>query len=171
MAYAHRLPIDPGEEHVDMRRVTVIALMALLVAGATGAVAGHAKRGDCKIELESLAAPTDREGTKFGTARCTGVLSKGVERVTFKALPTSPTAGTVTGAYKQYYDRGTVHGTFELTFSIAPTGAVTYSGGGTVDGGTGAYRRVRGTVTKLTCSSPDGGVHTSCTARVTLTRR
>ena len=77
----------------------------------------------------------------------------------------------MTGAYKQYYDRGTVYGAFQMDFTIAPTGAVTYSGSGTINGGTGAYRRTRGTVPELECTSPDRGVHTSCTASVTLTRR
>ncbi len=85
------------------------------------------------------------------------MLAAGVERVFFKASPTLlPTAGSVTGTFKQYYDRGTVSG----TFSVAPTGAVTYAGNGTLDSGTGAYRGARGTITRLSCSSPDGGTHT-----------
>ncbi len=156
-----------------MRFIGVAAtalVAAAVVATANTALAGPAQRGVCKIELETLAAPTDRQGHKYGTTRCTGVLSSGLERVFFKASPTSPTAGSVSGTYKQYYDRGTVHGTFRMTYSVA-AGVVTYSGDGTLDGGTGAYRRARGTITKLSCSSPDAGTHTSCTARVTLTRR
>ena len=149
---------------------TALAVV-VVVAGGPAAVAGPAKRGVCKLELESLAAPTDRTGTKFGTVRCRGVLGKGVERVVFAAAPTSPTAGSVSGTYKQYFDRGTVRGTFRMSFTADPAGVVTYAGGGTIDGGTGAYRRVRGTVTELTCSSPDRGTHTTCTVRLSLTRR
>jgi hypothetical protein len=151
-----------------LMRFAGAALVAVLViATATAAGAGSGKKVTCTIQLQSLAAP-GASGEDFGTVDCAHV-GKGVEHnPVVTVTPTSATTGTATGPFKQFFDTGTMHGTFELTYTVTPPLAVAYSGTGKISGGTGAYKHVRGTA-KIVCTSADGGTHTTCTSKGTLT--
>jgi hypothetical protein len=92
------------------------------------------------------------------------VFGKGVQHDTLTVTPTSPTTATVIGPFKQFFDTGTIHGTVKLTASATSEGVVTYKGVAELSGGTGAYRHVRGSA-RVECTSPDGGTHTTCTAK------
>ena len=142
---------------------------ALVVATGTAAGAGSAKKFTCTIQLHDVAAP-GASGEEFGTVGCAGV-GKGVEHdPVVTVTPTSETTGTATGPFKQFFDTGTMHGTFTLTYTVTPPMSVAYSGTARISGGTGAYKHVRGTA-KVVCASADGGTHTNCTEKATLTHR
>jgi hypothetical protein len=149
-------------------RIAGAALVAaLLVANATAAGAGSSKKGTCTLQLQTLAAP-GASGEDFGTVACDRRFGKGVQHnPNVTVTPTSQTTGTATGPYKQFFDTGTVHGTFKLAYTLAPPSGVTYTGTATISGGTGAYKHVRGSA-KVTCESADGGAHTTCTVKTTL---
>jgi hypothetical protein len=151
-------------------RFMAMALAAtLVVATATAAGAGPTENTavTCALALQTL-APPGASGEDFGTVDCPPGFGKGVQHDTLTVTPTSPTTATVTGPFKQFFDHGTIHGTVRLTASATPAGVVTYTGVGRISGGTGAYRRVRGSA-RLECSSSDGGTHTTCTEKGTLT--
>jgi hypothetical protein len=146
------------------------ALIAVLVV-ATASVAGagsptHVKF-TCAVHLQTLAAP-GASGEDFGTVACAPIFGKGVQHDTVTVTPTSPTSGTGTGPFKAFFDTGTIRGTMRLTASATPAGLATYTGTIKISGGTGAYKHVRGSV-KAHCSSPDGGTHTTCTSKGTVT--
>jgi len=142
---------------------------AVLVATGTGAEARTAKHFTCTIQLQTLAVPGTSGAEEFGTVACDRVFGKGVEHDPEVTLtPTTPTTGTGTGPYKQYFNKGTIRGKFTLAYTITPPAAATFTGTATISGGTGAYKHVRGSA-KLTCNTADGGTHTTCTEEVTLT--
>jgi len=78
---------------------------------------------------------------------------------------TSLTTGNFTGPFKMFFDTGTIKGTFNIAFvtTLAPPvppatlptiAGVAYTGTLRVTGGTGAWRRIRGTG-KIVGTSPD----------------
>jgi hypothetical protein len=152
-----------------IRFAAVALAVTLAVATATAAGAGPAKNDEvtCTLQLQTL-APSGAGGEDFGTVDCGSVFGKGVLHDTLTVTPTSPTTAKVTGPFKQFFDTGTIHGTVNLTASATSAGVVTYTGVARVSGGTGAYKRFKGSA-KVECSSPDGGTHTTCTERATRT--
>ena len=144
----------------------VVAALALLAGSASGAKV--VKKTTCTFHLVGVSPPTAVRGEDFGTVSCKKVYGKGVQHDTYTTTTTSPTTGTVKGRYKDFFNKGTTHGKFNIAFSAAPTGVVTYTGTATIDGGTGKFKHSKGTA-KVTCTSPDGGVHTNCVDKVKLT--
>jgi hypothetical protein len=153
------------------RTFTRIALaLGITLTGVGGlalAASPTKQKVSCSLHLQSLAAPTDTTGEAFGTSRCSGVFGSGVMHITYVATPTSATAASVTGPFTQYYDTGTVRGTFKFTLNVAASGAVTYTGTATIATGTGAYKHTRGSG-KLTGSASDAH-HSALIYRPTLT--
>jgi hypothetical protein len=143
---------------------------ALAIAAGTAAGAGSPATQSCAIHLQSLAALTDPGGVEFGTVECPARgLGKGVQHDTFKVTPTSETTGKVRGRFVQYFETGTIRGTFKLTFQATSATTLTFTGTATVTGGTGAYDHARGSA-KVTCDSREGITYNDCTAITTLAR-
>ena len=166
------------------RKWLVVAAMAvgLLVIGATSALgakpAATSKpvkfKVTCKSSVgdvpaagdDSVVPPVD-QGWQYGAVRCGKVFGGGIAANSFKLLD----SGDLQGSWTQYFSVGTIHGKFSLT--PADTGPpsspttfanVSYAGTATVDGGTGAYKKVTGKGT-MKCSSDDG-VHFTCSDTV-----
>jgi len=158
--------------NVRVRRVPASAtIITLAAAGILAAAAvGHAAPAalQCHVELITLAPSTATTGVEYGSTRCGALLGSGVQQDHFTIRPVSATAGTGGGHYRQYFDTGTIAGTFHLAFQ-ATTSAIRYHGGATITSGTGAFSGARRSET-LTCSSHDGGSRSSCTATIILTR-
>jgi hypothetical protein len=146
-------------------RFTGAALVAaLVVATATAVGDGSGKKVTCTSHLQNVAVPGATTGEQFGTVHCGHGFGKGVQHnpsVTVK--PTSATTATGTGPFQQFFDTGTISGTFKAT----STGSVTYAGTAKISDGTGAYEDVRG-FAKFECNSQDGGIHATCTEKMTL---
>jgi hypothetical protein len=107
-------------------RFAAVALAAtLVVATATAAGAGPANNAEvaCTLHMQTL-APPGASGEDFGTVDC-GSFGKGVQHDTLTVTATSPTAATMTGPFKQFFDTGTIHGTVTLTASATSAGVVT----------------------------------------------
>jgi hypothetical protein len=151
-----------------IRFAGVVLVAALVVVTATAAAAGSATKVTCTLQLQTLAAP-GASGEDFGTVDCGHVFGKGVQHDPLVTVtPASATTGTATGSFKEFFDAGTIHGTFNLTYTVTPPTAVAYSGTAKISGGTGAYKHVKGSA-KVVCSSSDAGTHTTCTDKVRLT--
>lgn len=82
--------------------------------------------------------------------------------------PTGPGHGTITGRFKNYFDRGTRSGTFELTFAATSPTNIAYTGTVTYTGGTGKFKHLRGSGT-IQCATTDGGAHKACAVNSTIT--
>jgi len=112
-------------------------------------------------------------GTQAGPIHCpTASFGAGVQWDSFKV----PDSGDTIGTFTQYFDAGSIHGTFDLTpqegsGNLTSTSFESESWLGTlkVTGGTGIYKGMKskkGTGT-LTCTSPDS-VHLTCKEKVKL---
>lgn len=79
--------------------------------------------------------------------------------------------GSVAGRYKQFFDKGTIRGTFALTFGPDAAGNVEFTGTAKIAAGTGAYARTRGTAA-IACEPRDPATHImQCTETARLTAR
>lgn len=100
--------------------------------------------------------------------RCPKPFGKGLHFNEYTVTPAAPASGTAAGSFKNFYDRGTMRGSFALTFSATAPGAVTYAGTVTYTGGTGKFKHVRGSGT-IRCTTTDGGAQKTCTVNSELT--
>jgi hypothetical protein len=128
----------------------------------------HAGTATCTLKLIAALPPRTLTAENFGTADCGRPFGTGVQHDSSTVTPTSQRTGTFTGPVKQFFDRGTVSGTFTIAYSVAADGGVTYDGTITLTHGTGRYRHINGTGT-LKGFSPDA-VHSTITETLTFTR-
>ncbi len=113
--------------------------------------------------------PPAQQGTDYGSVRCNGTrLPGGVQWDTWSI----PARGATGGTFRQYFNAGTIHGTFDLTPGEAPPptqanlAAESYTGTITVDRGSGIYRGITGSGTEV-CGTPDD-IHTGCFVELKL---
>ena len=145
-------------------------LAGVLVAGAsasTAATSSPAVRAApklvCTLTLYNQ-TPTKLSGFSFGFIKCSAPFGKGVQSSTYHATVNPKTgAATNRGSYKNWFDTGTVSGTFSLTGRYNSPTAGTFKGTVTVAGGTGAFVGATG-IGKLTCSTTSAGATSTCTA-------
>ncbi len=90
-----------------------------------------------------------------------------MHRDTYKATIESQTAGTVTGTFRDYFNTGTLKGSFTLDYTITAEGRVTYTGTFGYTSGTGSLKAVRA-VGPMTGTTADG-IHSTMTTTVTTT--
>jgi hypothetical protein len=159
-----------------MRRRTlistaVIATTAIAVAPAPGAAAKskNATKLSCTIDVFQQGTPNPST-IQFGFVSCPKPLGAGLHynEVTVTRSPAPGVAGTANGTFKNYYNRGTTSGTFELTIVASSPTNLTYSGTVTYTGGTGKFKHVQGHGT-IACTTTDGGAHKSCIVNSALT--
>jgi hypothetical protein len=126
-------------------------LVGLAVVTAPAAGAGSSQQVMCTVKLHSVSAPNAATGEDFATTDCAPPFGKGVahDRITVK--PTSKTTGTVDGRFTEFYDTGTLSGTFKLTYKTK-NHVVTSTGTARISSGTGAYKNAKGSV-KVNCKS------------------
>jgi hypothetical protein len=158
-----------------------IAIVGVLTVGAaTAPAAKHnkkkAKKVTCTAQLTEQAPPGQpgpnpaaTQGTQFGTVSCAKPINHGVQSDSYTVTRSGPTTGTVTGPFTEYFDTGTVHGTFKLAYTATST-AITFTGNSKVTGGTGTYKHLKGHG-PINCTSSDGGVHTSCKSTLIITHK
>jgi hypothetical protein len=163
--------------------LTALAAVAVAVgisvnaAGAKTAPPSKTILVKCHISLGTVppaGSPTvdqpPEKGTAYGPARC-NLLGSGVMQLNFKV----PDSGDTVGKYWQYFNNGTVHGSFDLSPTEA-NGALSSSsfsneaweGKITVTGGTGAFSGVAAKKGTMKCTSGDT-VHLTCTEKIKLT--
>jgi hypothetical protein len=148
----------------------LLALVATLVAATSAPVAADpVTQVTCTVKLTSVSAPNAPTGEDFGTVACPSVFGDGVVHDTITVTPSSKTAGTVRGRFKEYFDSGTIHGTFKLTYRVGSTGRVSSTGRAKIAGGAGAFEHVKGIV-EISCKAADR-THNTCVEKRILTRR
>ena len=150
------------------RRAVIVGLASVVaMAGATTPPAPAASKKtrkkttdiSCALTLFATIRQPAATAANFGSAKCSKPFGAGVQQDSSKTTRTSLTAGSFSGPFKMFFDRGAIKGTFTINFVTMLSSAyqitgVTYRGRLTITGGTAAYRRVRGTGT-VAGSSPD----------------
>lgn len=126
----------------------------------------------CALTLFATIRQPAPTAANFGTATCSRPFGTGVQQDSSVTTRTSLTTGSFSGPFKLFFDRGTINGTFTISFVTSLSAAyqitgVTYQGTLKVTGGTAAYRKVRGTGT-VAGSSPDA-VTTTLAYKLKLT--
>jgi hypothetical protein len=136
-----------------------------------GATHFKKKHVTCDLNLIAVKPPRTLTAENFGTIACDKkYLGEGVQHDSSAVTPTSQFAGHFSGPLKQFFDRGTLSGTFTINYVTDPaTRAVTYDGTIEITKGTGRFRGVKGKGT-LKGGSPDA-IRTKIQEELTLTRR
>lgn len=113
--------------------------------------------------------PPAQQGTDFGGVKCNGTrVASGVQWDTW----TIPDSGDTVGTFRQYFNAGSIRGTFDLTPGEAPPptqdslAAESYTGTITVDRGSGIYWGIKGSGTEV-CGTADD-IHLGCFVKLTL---
>jgi hypothetical protein len=145
--------------HAAIAALSGVVLAAGVIAPAGSAATKKSKNVTCALTLFATIKQPAPTAANFGPARCSRPFGTGVQQDSSKTTRTSLTAGSFTGPFKLFFDRGTIRGRFRISFVTTLSAAyqitgVTYKGTLKVTGGTAAFRRVRGTGT-VTGSSPD----------------
>ena len=141
------------------------ALVFALGAGVAGAKPS-AKPGakgtkfSCTETSYSQSYPST-SGFGFGLLKCSKSFGEGVQYSTFSESIIG-TQVKVSGTFKNFFDNGTVDGTYGLSGTLS-SGPITTSGPLKITGGTGAYKHAKGSG-KLTCTTNNGGKTYTCTA-------
>jgi hypothetical protein len=170
-----------------VRRRTWIALTvvtaASFAASAGMALAAGAKSAGkltCKEELIAAAPegtnvvdqpPT--QGNQYGPVNCHPSGPAGFGTGTVATKFNVPDSGDTVGKYTQYFNAGTIKGTYDLTpqesdFSATNFTAQSWKGTVKVLSGTGLYQGIKGKkIGTLNCTSTDS-VHLRCVEKVTL---
>ena len=157
-----------------MRRRWIFPSALLASAGLAAAPLGGASaqgekvtKLDCTLALNAQGAPNP-SGIHFGFATCPRPFGKGVHYNSYTVTPTGPGQGTIAARFKNYYNLGTASGRATMTFAATSPTNITYTGTVTYTGGTGRFRRIKGSGT-IQCTTTDGGAHKSCTVKSRLT--
>ncbi len=157
--------------HSNPITMAVIATAVIAVGPGSGASATSKKttKLSCTIEAFQQGMPNP-SAIQFGYVSCPKPFGNGLHHsaftVTTKPAPGLP--GAANGTFKNYYNRGTTKGTFELTIVASNPANLTYAGTITYTGGTGKFKHIKGGG-QLRCTSSDGGPHKSCTVELELT--
>lgn len=162
-----------------MKRICLAgtAIAGLLTIGvATGSAAtGTTKTKPTKVSCKSSlvlqvpAGATDvtqgaTDGSEFGSTKCGKHFASGVMTMSF----TTDSGGNESGSFQQYFNAGSVYG----SFTLVPTDSglqssftsSTFAGTVKIKNGTGIYKKISGKGT-LACSTTDA-VHFSCAETV-----
>jgi hypothetical protein len=142
------------------------ALLASLSVVAGAGAASKSKTAKAKHKCVVVAnnqTSGSTTGYDYGAEKCSKPFGSGLTIITYKEV-VSGTHFTDSGKFKNFYNRGTTHGTYSLSGTI-PTGSSTIAATGAVKilGGTGAFAhsKFKG---KMTCATNDAGAQYTCVA-------
>jgi hypothetical protein len=181
-----------NESGDSVKRICLLgaAIAGLLIIGVGSALAAtpHASKAaggkskssgtkvscSSKISLQVPSGETDvtagaTQGTQYGTVKCGSMLGSGVQSDSF----TTDDAGDLSGKFQQYFNAGSVFGTYVLSANdqsgpptIQSFSSASYTGTVTIKNGTGVDKGASGKGT-LNCSTADA-VHFTCTEKVKI---
>jgi hypothetical protein len=135
-----------------------------------GKAALKTKHVSCDLTLTAILPPRTLTAENFGTIACNKVFGEGVQHDSSVVTPTGQYMGHFTGPVKQFFDKGTISGTFTISYVTDPTTlAVSYDGTIDITKGTGRYQHVKGAGT-LKGASPDA-IHSTIHEELTLTKK
>ena len=144
----------------------IAVLAAFTVSSATGATRPKPKSAKCTYDLSTQGSPspTATSGKDLGYVKCGKPFGNGVQSDSFTARAHG-TNVTIGGPVKDFFDNGTVHGTYTLS---GPATGTTFKGSATITGGTGAYKHIKGSIKNLICTEASA-TQTHCTGTVSYT--
>ena len=143
--------------------VLAVGVPVVGAAASTAATSSGATKVTCTFKIYNQ-TPTHLSGFAFGYVNCSAPFGTGVQSSTYSATVNSKTgAATNKGAYKNWFDAGTVHGTFSLRGQYTSPTAATFKGTFTITGGTGAFKATKAKGT-LTCRTTNAGATSTCTS-------
>ncbi|MDX6690942.1 MAG: hypothetical protein QOG15_2399 [Solirubrobacteraceae bacterium] len=149
----------------------LVTIASVAIGSGTGASAKNnkTKHFSCALQLfqQGPLQGTPPTGISFGFVSCPAPFGNGVHFGSATVTPTSPGHGTVAVKIKNYFNRGTTRGTVAFTFVATTPTDLTYTGTVTYTGGTGRFKRVKGSG-PIVCTSSDGGAHKACKVKLTL---
>lgn len=155
-----------------VRKLAVAGVTALAVAGAGVGTAVASSSATTKVtckessyQVSSKTGTTSKKATLLGTISCGKALGKGVEQ----SAQTTTLAGnafTGKGTSKEYFNTGTVSGTYKVT---GTTTSSKFTGTEKLTGGTGSYKGIKGTA-KLSCSEAATSSQATCTVVSKITK-
>jgi len=132
-------------------------------AASTAAASPGAATTTCTFTIHNQ-TPTRLSGFAFGYVKCPGPFGNGVQSSTYRATINAKTgAATNDGLYTNWFDAGTVYGSFSLRGRYTSRTAATLKGTFTITGGTGAFRGAKAEGT-LTCGTANAGATSTCTS-------
>lgn len=150
--------------------MAVMATAAIAVSPGAGASAKSNKVTElsCTIEAFQQGMPNP-SAIQFGFVSCPKPLGRGLHYSAFTVTsrPAPGVPGAANGTFKNYFNRGTTSGTFELTITASSPTSLTYTGTVSYTGGTGKFKHVTGGGT-IVCTTNDGGAHKLCEVNTTL---
>jgi hypothetical protein len=143
--------------------VLAVGVPVVGAAASTSASSSGATKITCTFRNYNQ-TPTKLSGFSFGYISCPQPFGPGVQSATYTATVNTTTgAATLKGAYKNWFDTGTVYGTYSLRGQYTSATAATYKGTFTIKGGTGTYKGAK-TTGALTCSTTNAGATSTCTS-------
>jgi hypothetical protein len=148
--------------------IAIVGVLAVGVpfvgaAASTAATSSEATKITCTFKNYNQ-TPKQLSGFSFGYISCPQPLGPGVQSATYSATVSAKTgAATEKGSYQNWFDAGTVYGTYSLFGQYTSATAATFKGTFTITGGTGAYKGAKATG-PLTCSTTNAGATTTCTS-------
>jgi len=131
-------------------------------AASTAATSSGATKITCTYKIYNQ-TPTQLSGFSFGNVRCPQPFGRGVQSATYSATVAKTGAATEKGTYKNWFDAGTLYGTYSLRGQYTSATAATFKGTFTISGGTGAYQGAKATGL-LTCRTTNAGATSTCTS-------
>src|SRR5208283_2582927 len=88
--------------------------------------------------------PTKLSGSSFGYVNCPKPFGHGVQSATYTATVNTKTgAATSKGPFQNWFDTGTLYGTYSLRGQYTSATAATFKGTFTITGGTGAFKATK----------------------------
>lgn len=146
------------------------ALAAFAVNAATSTALGSqpaAATFKCAQQIFSQTAG-ELKGFDFGRMLCTGPFGTGVQADNYAEKVKR--GGTITskGTFTDYFDAGSVRGTYTLTGRFTNSTSGRFTGPLKITKGTGAYASIKGTGT-LYCATRNAGKTDNCLMKVTET--
>jgi hypothetical protein len=133
-------------------------------AASTAATSSAAAKTTCTYKINNQ-TPTKLSGFSFGYVNCPEPFGNGVQSATYTAtLNTKTGAATTKGSYRNWFDTGTLYGTYSLRGQYTSATRATFKGTFTITGGTGAFKAAKKATGTLTCSTTNADATSTCTS-------
>jgi len=144
--------------------VLAVGVPVVGAAASTAATSSGAAKTTCTFKIYDQ-TPTKLSGFSFGYVNCQKPFGNGVQSATYTATVNTKTgAATNKGSYQNWFDTGTLYGTYSLRGQYSSATAATFKGTFTITGGTGAFKATKKTTGTLTCSTTNADATSTCTS-------
>jgi len=144
--------------------VLAVGVPVIGAAASTAATGSAAPKTTCTFKNYNQ-TPKKLSGFTFASVNCQKPFGNGVQSATYTATVNTKTgAATIKGPYKNWFDTGTLSGTYSLGGQYTSATAATFKGTFTITGGTGAFNGTKKITGTLTCSTTNADATSTCTS-------